>query len=126
MKKDIKNVAVTFLLILVMLYGSTFFYTKKVTAEEALEARAILKQQEVERAEALFAEHLRTINEDQEKLLAAAASKAAADAAARKAAADAVLAKQKADAAAAQKLAQQQADAAAAAKAKASRKSRAS
>ncbi len=70
MKEDIKNVAVTFSLIALMLYSGSFVYSKKVLADEEAERAVVARQERELEAQMVMQQQLLVQWEEQERMLA--------------------------------------------------------
>lgn len=68
MKNDIKNVAVTFSLIALMLYSGSFLYEKKAVALTRVDEQAMRKEEERLKAEELIKIELGNYTAEQERL----------------------------------------------------------
>ncbi len=70
MKKDIKNVVITFSLIALMLYGGSFLYTKKVLADEEMARIEVEREEKELRAQEFMQQELIKRWEESERLFA--------------------------------------------------------
>ncbi len=70
MIKDLKNVAITFSLIALMLYGGSFLYTKKVLADEEAERIETERQEKELEAQMAMQQELLLKWQEQERILA--------------------------------------------------------